>query len=100
MYTMQAHEQMPFKKLFSCTSKQITLIFKHYCMTLLVTAKPLDNKNQNNIPALIDKNKRSLHSVHMLTGLVLQQQPQHHKSTWTSCPNWAATFLSSIGKPF
>ena len=43
---------------------------------------------------------RSQHSIHLLTGPVLQQQQQHYKTIQTSCPNWAATFGFGIGKSF
>ena len=44
--------------------------------------------------------KRSQHSVHMLTGPLLQQQQQNYKTTQTSRTNWAATFKFCIGKSF
>ena len=43
---------------------------------------------------------RSQHSLHVLTGSVLQRQQQHYKTTQTSCPNWAATFGFGVGKSF
>ena len=43
---------------------------------------------------------RFQHSVHVLTGLVLQWQQQHYKIKQTSHPNWTDTFGFDIDNSF
>ena len=55
MQTMQSYKQITCNNVFLCTEKQAIYVLKHNSIYLLLLAKPLNDKNQNDSLTLTDK---------------------------------------------